>query len=112
MAVLQKFLELNEKESGIKKQIKTIEENLDQQLLAKYHSLTEDEIKQLVVNDKWSATLESLVGSELDRISQRLTQRIKELAGRYHETLPELENEVGKLAQKVEGHLQKMGFEV
>src|SRR5690606_35888937 len=62
LGVLQKFLELNEKESGIKKQIKTAEEKLDQQLLAKYHSLTEDEIKQLVVDDKWLATLESLVG--------------------------------------------------
>jgi type I restriction enzyme M protein len=112
LRVLQKFLELNEKESDINKQIKSAEEDLDQQLLTRYHALTEDEIKQLVVDDKWVATLESLVGSELDRISQRLTQRIKELAERYHETLPELEKEVSELAQKVEWHLQKMGFEV
>lgn len=110
LTILQKFLELSEQESGIKKQIKTAEENLDKQLLNKYKSLTEDEVKQLVVNDKWLTTLEGLITSELDRISQRLTQRIKELAERYHSTLPELENEVQELAKKVEGHLQKMGF--
>lgn len=110
LTVLQKFLELSEKESEVKKRIKTTEENLDKQLLNKYKSLTADEVKQLVVNDKWLTTLEGLITSELDRISQRLTQRIKELAERYHSTLSELENEVQELAKKVEGHLQKMGF--
>lgn len=110
LAVLQKFLELSEKESEVKKRIKTAEENLDKQLLNKYKSLTADEVKQLVVNDKWLTTLEGLITSELDRISQRLTQRIKELAERYHSTLPELENEVQELAKKVKVHLQKMGF--
>lgn len=111
LTILQKFLELSEQESGIKKQIKTAEENLDNQLLNKYKTLTADEVKQLVVNDKWLTTLGGLITSELDQISQRLTQRIKELAERYHSTLPELENEVQELAKKVEGHLQKMGFQ-
>lgn len=112
LALIHKFLELNEQEVVTKKQIKTAEENLDRLLLTKYQSLTEEEIKQLVVDDKWLATLEELVKGELDRISQRLTQRIKQLADRYHSTLPELENEVQELAKKVEGHLNKMGFEV
>jgi len=67
-------------------------------------------VRQLVVEDKWLSTLEELVQSELDRVSQKLTSRIKELATRYESTLPELDKEVGELTKKVEGHLQKMGF--
>lgn len=110
LKVVQEYLTLVEKESDIKSKIKSAEEILDQQLLVKYKSLTEDEIKQLVVDDKWMGTLEQLVQSEMDRISQRLTQRIKDLAKRYENTMPELDKEVKDLAQKVDGHLKKMGF--
>lgn len=108
--VVQEYLTLLDNESDIKSKIKTAEEKLDQQLLGKYKALTEDEIKQLVVDDKWMGTLEQLVQSEMDRISQKLTQRVKDLAKRYENTLPELEKEVKDLAQKVDEHLKKMGF--
>ena len=42
-------------------------------------TLTETEMKQLVVDDKWTASIERSVKTEMERISQRLTQRIKEL---------------------------------
>ena len=72
--------------------------------------LTEDEIKTLVVDDKWMPTLRQAIASEMDRISQRLTQRIKELAERYEMPLPELDREVEELTAKVEGHLKRMGL--
>jgi type I restriction enzyme M protein len=56
------------------------------------------------------ATLEALLISEMDRISQRLAQRIKQLAKRYQTTLPGIESDVDELTQKVNGHLKKMGF--
>jgi type I restriction enzyme M protein len=108
--VLKQYLQLLNNEADIKKSIKNLEAELDQKLFKKYQQLTEDEVKQLVVEDKWLITLEELVQSELDRVSQKLTSRIKELATRYESTLPELDKEVGELTKKVEGHLQKMGF--
>jgi hypothetical protein len=39
----------------------------------------EDEIKTLVVDDKWLATLADTVRGELDRVSQTLTGRIRQL---------------------------------
>ena len=108
--VLKQYLQLLNKEADVKKLIKNLEAELDQKLFKKYQQLTEDEVKQLVVEDKWLTTLEELVQSELDRVSQKLTSRIKELATRYESTLPELDKEVGELTKKVEGHLQKMGF--
>lgn len=46
-------------------------------MIERYKALTEDEIKQLVVDDKWMASIERSVKTEMERISQRLTQRIK-----------------------------------
>ena len=45
--------------------------------------LTEAEIKTLVVDDKWLASLDAAIHGEMDRVSQQLTQRVKELAERY-----------------------------
>jgi hypothetical protein len=58
----------------------------------------------------WMATIEQTVKGEMNRISQRLTQRIKELAERYETPLPILVAETETLAKKVDGHLKKMGF--
>jgi type I restriction enzyme M protein len=78
---------------------------------AQYGKLTEEEIKTLVVNDKWLATLAAAVQGELDRVSQTLTGRIRELSDRYATPLPQLTEEVEALAARVEEHLQKMGFQ-
>jgi len=62
-----------------------------------------------VVEDKWLAHLQAEVQQELQRISQTLAQRIRELAERYDTPLPKLEDEVAALSAKVEAHLKKMG---
>lgn len=64
----------------------------------------------LVVDDKWMATIDRDIHTEMDRISQRLTQRIKELAERYETPLPKQTVEVSELEKRVNGHLEKMGF--
>ncbi len=103
-------MELGEKESDAKKKVKTAETELNTKVIAKYKTLTESEIKVLVVDDKWMANTEQRVKGEMDRISQRLTQRIKELAGRYSTPLPTLVTETETLTKKVDEHLKKMGF--
>ena len=76
---------------------------------AKYGQLTEDDIKTLVVDDKWLATIAAAVQGELDRVSQTLTGRIRQLAERYATPLPQLTDEVATLAARVDEHLKKMG---
>lgn len=110
LAVLNKYLGLLEKESNLKGEIKTLEEELDKKLLKKYKELTENEIKILVIEGKWMKTIQTAVKDEIDNITQKLTQRIKELALRYENTLPELQKESNELEKAVEKHLQKMGF--
>jgi len=63
----------------------------------------------LVVDDKWLATLAAAVQGELDRVSQTLTGRIRELAERYATPLPQLTIEVAALAARVDEHLKRMG---
>jgi type I restriction enzyme M protein len=72
--------------------------------------LTIEEIKTLVVDDKWTATLRQHITSEMDNISQRLALRVRELAERYAAPLPDLTTNVAGLAEKVAGHLKRMGF--
>jgi len=110
LKVMEKYLALGEQESEAKKKIKDAEKELELKVIAKYKILTELEIKVLVVDDKWMTSLEQAVKGELDRISQRLTQRIKELVERYASPLPKLVTETETLTNKVDSHLKKMGF--
>ena len=107
--VLGEFLALIEKEATTSAKAKATEEALTEKLVAKYSKLTEDEIKTLVVEDKWLAVIAAAVQAELDRVSQTLTGRIRELGERYATPLPQLTTEVATLAARVDVHLKKMG---
>lgn len=109
--ILNQFMELFDKEADIKKQIKNAENDLLEKLKEKYAALKVDEIKTLVIDKKWFAKIYTDIKTELDRISQQLTNRIKELAERYETTLPQLSEKVETLEKKVQEHLKKMGFE-
>jgi len=108
-AVLKQWLKLNTEEADYKKAIREAEAALDQLAYEKYPQLTEEEIKTLVVGDKWLTTLAVAVQGELDRVSQTLTGRIRQLAERYATPLPKLVAEVETLSARVEEHLKKMG---
>jgi type I restriction enzyme M protein len=89
--------------------VKEQEAALDKVAYAKYPALTESEIKALVVDGKWMARLTVAVRGELERVSQTLTGRLRELAERYETPLPELVDEVVTLSARVEEHLARMG---
>ena len=110
LALLERYVLLIEEESIANKKIKDAQKALDLKVIAKYGDLSEDEIKTLVVHDKWLAVLAASVQSELSRVSQALTGRIKQLADRYAVPLPQLINNVEILSSRVNDHLAKMGF--
>src|SRR6266699_3235127 len=108
--ILNAYLNLLEQETEAKRKVKDAQKALDAKVASRYKTLSENEVKTLVVEDQWLATLASDVQSELNRISQALTGRIKELAERYATPLPRLSEEVEVLTGKVDEHLKKMGF--
>jgi len=109
LRVLRQWLAINESIAALKKKIRESEAALDRLAYEKYPTLAEAEIRTLVVDDKWMARLSASVQGELDRVSQTLTGRIRELAERYAAPLPELTAEVATLAARVEEHLKRMG---
>jgi type I restriction enzyme M protein len=108
--VLKAYLKLIDEQTELNKKIKDAIADLDIKVIERYKTLTGTEIKQLVVDDKWMANIERSVKTEMDRISQRLTGRIKELVQRYEIPLPKQTANVADLENKVAAHLQKMGF--
>ena len=107
---LEAYLDLIEQEAVASNKVKDAQMTLDTKLVTQYGQLSEAEIKSIVVDDKWLAQLAAAVQSELDRVSQALTGRIKQLTERYAVPLPQLVDELETLAARVDGHFRKMGF--
>jgi type I restriction enzyme M protein len=107
--VLAKFLALVEKEAEISARAAAARETETSKIIARFGKLTGEEVQVLVVDDKWLARIEAAVQSELDRVSQTLTSRLRELAERYATPLPSLTSNIALLASRVEDHLKKMG---
>jgi type I restriction enzyme M protein len=108
---LMSCLRLIEDQSKKSKAVKREQEVLDKQVLARYDTLTETEIKQLVIDDKWFASIQAAITGEVQRLTQALTERVKELEERYAQPLPSLEGEVDDFSMKVNEHLSKMGVD-
>ena len=104
-------LSLLDAKSKAEKAMKDAQLVLDEQVLAHYTTLTEVEIKTLVVEDKWFANIHAAIDGEVQRLTQALTARVQELEERYAQPLPDLAREVETFDAKVEEHLRKMGVD-
>lgn len=110
IAVLQKYLDLKGDISLNKKLIKERKYDLLTALVVKYADLSEEDIKRLVIEKKWLASLGSRLDGEMQRIRQQLNSKVSALAERYAQTLPEIDAEIANLEAKVAAHLKQMGY--
>lgn len=108
--MLEKYKDLMDTEAKLNAEIKTALKELEIKIIKQYPKLTVEEIKTVVVDKKWIASIEKLISSEMDAVSHRLTQRIKELAERYETPLPQLAKDVNELTTTIENHLKKMNY--
>ncbi len=108
---LNEYLALMERETGAKAKLKDALTGLDEKIAKKYGALTEEDIKSLVINDKWLGAIEAALQTELASVTQRLTGRVTELAERYAEPLPQIISDVANLSASVDNHLKRMGAE-
>lgn len=109
--MLKRAAKLLADEAAAKKAVKKAQAALDEAVLRKYPDLTEDEIRTLVVQDKWLADLETSIAAEIEAQTEALTARVRVLTERYGRTLSDLVVEVEGLESKVAQHLSAMGFE-
>lgn len=108
---LQHATKLYNIETGAKKAVKDAQGELDLATLKKYGDLTEDEIKTLVLDDKWRATVVHRVADEVEDLTLDLVARIQQLGARYAQTVTDLESELQNLENVVAGHFAAMGVE-
>lgn len=110
LKILNVYMNLFDRESEVKAEIKTSLSELERKVIEKYSALSIDDVKKLVVENKWMDSLQAGVREVVDDVSQNLTGRIKLLAERYEEPLPIIAKDVKKITTKVESHIKKMGF--
>jgi type I restriction enzyme M protein len=106
---LQRLIELYDAEAEAKKAIKEAQAELDAAVLKEYGNLSEDDVKSLVLDDKWHATIRSRISDEVNALTLELVARIQELGDRYAETVAGLDAELAELEAKVATHLATMG---
>ena len=111
LSVLEQCQNLLDRESAADKAVKDAQKALDAKVFKKYPTLTIEEIKDLVVRDKWLTAIETDVRAEIERVTQQLAGRVRLLEERYAGPMPRLMDEVEVLSGKVEGHLKQMGLE-
>jgi type I restriction enzyme M protein len=102
-------LEILQVDALARKVAKDAQGALDKDILTKCGTLTEDEVKSLVLDDKWHVTIRNRIASEINALPVVLASRLQELGLRYGETLVNLEESMAGLADQVASHLADMG---
>ena len=108
---LERCLSLLEIKSKTDKAVRDTQLALNTKVLDRYTTLTEAKIKTLVVEDKWLTSIQVAIENEVQRLTQQLAGRVRELEERYAQPLPELDREVESFSTKVEEHLENMGVD-
>ncbi|KDB02154.1 type I restriction-modification protein subunit M [Defluviimonas sp. 20V17] len=110
--LLKQVAKLIAAETGAKKAGKEAEEALTEATLKKYPALTDEEIRSLVVDEKWLTDIADLIDAEIEARTEQLTARVRVLTERYGHTLPEIADQMAALEAKVSAHLVAMGVSV
>lgn len=106
---LEKLINLYRADSSSKKAVKESKAALDLATLKVYGDLNEADVKALVLEGKWHATIAGRVNRELTSLTLDLVERIQELGERYAVTVDALDNDLTRLAAEVSAHLGEMG---
>ena len=108
--LLKQAAKLIAAEAAAKKAAKEAEAKLTEAVLRTYPELTEDDIRTLVVHDKWLADITAAIGAEVEARTEGLTARVRVLTERYGQTLPQIMDDLSVLEARVAGHLTAMGI--
>lgn len=112
IAVIRDYLTLADKLKKAKKAAKTVVAELTALIVKKYPTLTEDEIKDMVVSDKWHTFIVGEFINEAMRVSFTIEKQVATLADRYARRLADIDASVRSLEGRVNSHLAKMGYEL
>lgn len=109
IVALAKVIALYSAEAKAKGAVKDAAIALNEKAAAKYKTLTETEVQNLVIDDKWGTTLQRRINGEVIALGQALVARLSLLGARYESSVDALEIAVEELSKKVAKHLAMMG---
>ena len=89
-------------DAKVKKLVKEMKTQLDIAALRKYSELTAGEVRQLVVMDKWSLSIQRLIEQIDVKIRQKISERLLQLGNRYAVTVDELKSELNRARSEMQ----------
>ncbi|MGN0866479.1 MAG: N-6 DNA methylase [Oligosphaeraceae bacterium] len=108
---IRRYLELRKTLSAARKASSEAEKTLDLKTLERYSTLTDEEIRLLMVERKWLPAIHKGMENLCDNQLQNLATSLLALHERYRETLPELERQCQEAQERVHAVLREMGFQ-
>lgn len=107
---LSGWLRLNQRETELKREYGEAEAALDKKVWNLYSKLSDEQIKQLVIQGKWIHHLADVIVWELKRGTGALSVRLNQLGQRYELTFSEIQALAKQREDIVLSHLQRMGL--
>ncbi|MFJ6281066.1 N-6 DNA methylase [Arthrobacter subterraneus] len=109
IAALAKVITLYTAEARAKGAVKDATVALNEKAVEKYKMLTETEVQNLVIEDKWGSTLQRQINGEVGALGGILIARLGVLGSRYQHTIRALEAQIECLGAAVAEDLGRIG---
>ena len=94
LIIIEKLLDNLSKQKNIKKEIKELQENLNEKVISKYNSLESKECKNIIVYDKWFCSIEEKFTNCINNIITNLSSNIIKLEEEYECTLEGINEQI------------------
>lgn len=107
--VWNKYLDLCAKKKEAAKVLSALIDKLTENVRRKYDALNEEEIRDLVIYDKWLQELCTRSEAENKRVCESISSRIYILNERYAKTLPQINSDIAHFNKTVNDFLKAMG---
>lgn len=112
LKVWNQYLSLFGKKKETSKILAAQVEALTDKVRKKYDALTADDIRNLVIYDKWLQELKGRSEAENKRVCESISSQVSVLNERYAKPLPKINEDIAKLSGEVDGFLKAMGIRV
>ena len=104
------YKKIDKEKSALNKKLKEKQTSLTDAVVKKYAALTEEEIKILVVERKWLASVTNGCEALMQNVTHQIASDVTALVERYETTLNDTEAHVKDVEQQVLLSLKEMGF--
>ena len=98
------------KKKGVSKVLSSLVDKITANVRAKYDALTANEIRGLVVKDKWLYEFRGRSLAEIKRVCESISSNVANLNERYAKPLPTINADIERLSGEVDGYLKAMGI--